>query len=39
MPRLACVFIAETLAEAQQVRRRLADYGIEATVQDDRLGR
>lgn len=39
MPRRASVYIAETLAEAQQLRRRLADYGIEATVHDDGLSR
>lgn len=37
MPRLACVFIAETLAEAQLVRRQIAGYGIDATIQHDDL--
>jgi len=35
MPRLACVFIAETLAEAQFVRRQIAGYGIDATIHHD----
>lgn len=33
MPRLACVYIAETLAEAQAARRQLAGYGIDASIE------
>ncbi|MFO0901485.1 MAG: DUF2007 domain-containing protein [Pirellulales bacterium] len=35
--RLVCVFVAENPAEAHLVRNRLADYGIDAVVQNDQL--
>lgn len=37
MSRLVCVFVAESPAEAHLVRNRLADYGINATLQNDSL--
>ncbi|MFO0870572.1 MAG: DUF2007 domain-containing protein [Pirellulales bacterium] len=35
MSRYVCVFVAETLPEAHLVRNRLADYGIEARIQNE----
>jgi len=37
MSRLVCVFVADSPAEAHLVRNRLADYGIDATLQNDAL--